>query len=111
MFLKVDPISLFPFKYEDYYAIKYSEDNDLICTPSKNILKDNKNVIEKIIYEIQKFDLIQIDEESNSIDLSSVNEISLYSLVSFKIDSLIKSDTSPEYNIIPARHQLGFSLF
>ena len=100
MFLKVDPISLFPFKYEDYYAIKYSEDNDLICTPSKNILKDNKNVIEKIIYEIQKFDLIQIDEESNSIDLSSVNEISLYSLVSFKIDSLVNPNQEEKFYLI-----------
>ena len=100
MFLKVDPISLFPFKYEDYYAIKYSKDNDLICTPSKNILKDNKNVIEKIIYEIQKFDLIQIDEESNSIDLSSVNEISLYGLVSFKIDSLVNPNQEEKFYLM-----------
>ena len=83
---KIDPIYLYETKHDNDFAISISDSEDLLKTPKGKIFSSfNEEIIENTIYELQRYDRIEIDE-NQSITGEALGVISFYSLFSTEID-------------------------
>ena len=91
----IQPIMLKIVSKNNDYLIKINNADKFISTPSGNlILSRDKELIELIIVELQKFYELEIDKK-NSILGEPVERVSLYSLLSTEID--FWRDTSKKF--------------
>ena len=77
----IDPISLELENINNDYYIKIRRTNNFLYTPGLKKLKSlNKLLIESIIYELQKYYIINLDENFSIIG-EPIENISLYGLL------------------------------
>ena len=100
MVYKVDTINLFPAKYGNIYCIKFSSDNYFIQTNKGNIICYEKEIIENIIYSLQKNDLIKINSKNQIERTSQDSFYSLYNLFCLDTDNEINYESQEAYSLI-----------
>ena len=82
----MESIFLYLQNVGEKYGISIGNSNELIKTPGNNLLvSNNKKLIESIIFDLQKFEDVEI-EKSNYISGEPLEVMSLYSLLSTQID-------------------------
>ena len=81
----MDPIYLYAEEVEGAFRITVGRSGDKIKTPSGNVLESpNEELIEEIIYEIQKFASLEIKD--GIIQGEPIDKITLYELLCTQID-------------------------
>ncbi|MDC0239338.1 ATP-binding protein [Candidatus Thioglobus sp.] len=82
----MDPIYLYQIEHENNFAISIGKSDVLLKTPGGNIFSSfNEEIIENTIYELQRYDRIEIDE-NDSITGEPLGDIRFYSLFSTELD-------------------------
>ena len=81
----MDPIYLYAEEVEGAFRITVGRSSDKIKTPSGNVLESpNEELIEEIIYELQKFTSLEIKD--GIIQGEPIEKITLYELLCTQID-------------------------
>ena len=81
----MDPIYLYAEEVEGAFRITVGRSSDKIKTPSGNVLESpNEELIEEIIYELQKFTSLEIKD--GIIQGEPIDKITLYGLLCTQID-------------------------
>lgn len=83
---KINPINLYLVEKKDKFFINIEKSEKFLSTPSgKVITNDNRDLIEIIIYELQKYIELEINEK-NSIVGEPIEKVSIYGLISTQLD-------------------------
>jgi len=120
---KIDSIYLYLTNIDDQYMISIGDTNDYLKTPNGQILSSsNIEIIENTIFELQRYDKVEINENNSAIG-EPLSNVSFYSLLCTEIDywnnqreiaegdinDLLKSDPftniSPGPEVVDQLHQ------
>ena len=83
---RINPINLYLREEKDFFLINIEKSDEFLCSPSGNIIKSKcREIIEVIIYELQKFYSLELSENCSLIG-DPIERVSHYSLISTQID-------------------------
>lgn len=82
----MNSIYFYPYQHDDEYVISIGRTNNLLTTPGGNLItSSNEEVISNIIYDLQRYEDIELDE-NNSITGAPIEAITSYALLCTEID-------------------------
>jgi hypothetical protein len=83
---EIDPIFLYPFERNDTYAIVIGDSEKYLRTPGGNLVESsNEDLIEHIVSDMQRHSFVTISKD-DCLEGDPLEQISLYSLISTRID-------------------------